>query len=67
MAIFDSKVVIFIDGDKNNTIEFFKPIKIDKSFFHKKKNYQNEIKKYGFKKIKKLNYKRLTIFDQACL
>ena len=63
----DSKVVIFIDGDKNNTIEFFKPKKIDKSFFHKKKNYQNAIKKYGFKKIKKLNYKRLTIFDQACL
>ena len=63
----DSKVVIFIDGDKNNTIEFFKPKKIDKSFFLKKKNYENAIKKYGFEKIKKLNYKKLTIFDQACL
>ena len=63
----DSKVVIFVDGDKENTIEFFKPKKIDKSFFHKKKNYENAIKKYGFVKIKKLDYKKLTIFDQACL
>lgn len=63
----DSKVVLFIDGDKNNTIEFLRPKKIDKSFFNKKKNYESAIKKYGFKKIKDLNHKRLTIFDQACL
>ncbi len=63
----DSKVVFFIDGDKNNTIEFLKPINIDKSFFEKKKNYESAIKKYGSKKIKNLNHKKLTIFDQACL
>jgi len=63
----DSKVVFFIDGDKNNTIEFLRPKKIDKSFFNKKKNYESAIKRYGFKKIKDLNHKKLTIFDQACL
>ena len=41
--------------------------KIDRAFFNKKKNYENAIKKYGFKKIKKLNPKKLTIFDQSCL
>ena len=63
----DSKVAMFIEGDVNNTIEFFEPKKIDKAFFNKKNNYENTIKKYGFKKIKKLNTKKLTIFDQACL
>ena len=63
----DSKVVFFIEGDKLNTIEFFKPKKIDKNFFNKQNNYDDAIKKYGFKKIKKLDISKLTIFDQACL
>ena len=32
-----SKIAIFIDGDKKNTINFYKPKKINKSFFYKKK------------------------------
>lgn len=63
----DAKIVIYIEGDKFNTIEFFKPKKIDKDFLKKKNNYDNPIKKYGFKKIKKLNLSKLTIFDQLCL
>ena len=63
----DSKVVLFVEGDKLNTIEFFKPKKIDKNFFNKQNNYDDAIKRYGFKKIKKLNVSKLTIFDQACL
>lgn len=63
----DSKIVIFIDGDKNNSIEFFKPRRIDKNFFLKKKNYDIAIKKYGYRRIKKLDTNKITIFDQACL
>lgn len=63
----DAKVAMYIDGDKLNTIEFFKPKKMDKDFFNKKNNYDSAIKKYGFKKIKKLDVSKLTIFDQACL
>ena len=63
----DAKVAMYIDGDKLNTIEFFKPKKMDKDFFNKKNNYDNAIKKYGFQKIKRLDVSKLTIFDQACL
>ena len=63
----DSKIAIFIDGDKKNTINFYKPKKINKSFFYKKKNYDTAINKYGYKKLKSFNHKCLTIFDQACL
>ena len=63
----DSKVALFIDGDKNNTINFFKPKKVDRLFFKKKKNYDQAIRKYGFRKLKKFNYRCLTIFDQTCL
>ncbi len=63
----DSKIALYIDGDKKNTINFYKPKKINKSFFSKKKNYDTAIKKYGFKKLKPFNHKCLTIFDQACL
>ena len=31
----DAKIALFIDGDKSNTIEFYKPIKIDSKFFNK--------------------------------
>jgi len=63
----DAKVALYILGDKKNTIEFFSPSKIDKNFFKKKINYETTIKKYGFKKIKKLNTNCMTIFDQSCL
>ena len=63
----DSKVALFIDGDKNNTINFYKPKKIDKLFFKKKKSYDQAIKKYGFVKLKQFEPKSLTIFDQTCL
>lgn len=63
----DAKVVLFIDGDKSNTIEFYKPIKIDSKFFNKKSNYESAIKQYGYKKIKTFDSDKLTIFDQACL
>ena len=63
----DAKVAMYIDGDKLNTIEFFKPKKMNKDFFNKKNNYDTAIKKYGFKKIKRLDVSKLTIFDQACL
>jgi hypothetical protein len=63
----DAKVAMYIEGDKLNTIEFFKPKKMDKDFFNKKNNYDIAIKKYGFQKIKALDVSKLTIFDQACL
>lgn len=63
----DSKVAIYIDGDKKNTIKFYKPRKIDSSFFNKKKNYETAINNYGSVLIKYLDTNKLTIFDQACL
>ena len=63
----DSKTAMFILGDRKNTIQFYSPKKIDSNFFKKKINYERTIKKYGFKKIKKLNTKCITIFDQSCL
>ena len=63
----DSKIALFIDGDKNNTINFYRPKKMDKLFFKKKKSYDQAIKKYGFIKLKQFEPKCLTIFDQTCL
>jgi len=63
----DAKIAFFIDGDKSNTIEFYRPNKIDNKFFDKKTNYESAIKKYGYKKIKTFDTSKLTIFDQACL
>jgi hypothetical protein len=63
----DSKFAIYIDGDKKNTIKFFKPKKIDSSFFKQKKNYETAINNYGATPIKYLDTNKLTIFDQACL
>ena len=63
----DSKVALYVDGDKENTIRFFKPKKINLSFFKKKRNYKTAIKNYGSIPIKFLDPNKLTIFDQACL
>jgi hypothetical protein len=63
----DAKLAFYILGDKDNTIQFYSPKKIDINFFKKKINYETAINKYGFKKIKKFNPNKLTIFDQSCL
>ena len=63
----DAKVVIFINGDSNNTVHFFKPKILDKNFFSKQYNYKNSIKKYGYSFIKKLDKNMITLFDQSCL
>ncbi len=63
----DAKIAMYIDGDKKNTIEFYKPKKINNKFFDKKNDYKKAIQDYGFKKIKEMNVNKITIFDQACL
>ena len=63
----DAKLALYICGDKDNTIQFYSPKKIDINFFKKKINYETAIKKYGFNKIKKFNPKKLIIFDQITL
>ena len=63
----DAKVAIFINGDSNNTVHFFKPKISDKNFFSKQHNYKSSIKKYGYSFIKKQNKNMITLFDQSCL
>jgi hypothetical protein len=63
----DAKVAIFINGDPENTIYFFKPKITDKNFFSKQNNYKQSIKKYGYSFIKKQNKNMITLFDQSCL
>ena len=64
---YDSKMMLFIDGDTNNTVEFYKVKSIDKNFFQKKQNYKNQTKKYQITKIKRFDSKKITIFDKECL